>query len=156
MRVILWIVGVLAALLYVRVGYFALMTLGPPLGCRFGPEVRFWGYRSEAFTHCFNKVPDAVISQYQAVLLGWDRFLAVSLAAFLGLLSIRLRVWVALGAAVVYALSDWLENAFLVSALNGDANAIGWASVLTISKFACLSFAIGMLIRAARQNRSVP
>ncbi len=152
---LLWILGVLAAVLYLRVGYFAFMTLGAHLECHFAPEIRFWGYGAEAFTQCFEKVPDAVIAQYKSVLFGLDRMLAVALAAFLALWAIRLRVWVALGAAVGYGVSDWFENAFLVSALGGDADAIGLASALTVSKFACLAFAVGLLIRAARQNRSV-
>ncbi|WP_223424409.1 hypothetical protein [Tateyamaria pelophila] len=153
-RVILWVLGVVAALLYLRVAYFSFSTLAADLDCCIGPEMRFWGYGAETFARCFAKVPETVVLKYQAILLGADRLLAVALSAFLVLWSIRSRVWIAVGAALAYGVSDWFENAFLVSALAGDTASIGLASLLTMSKFACLSLVIGAHIWVARHNRS--
>ena len=153
-RLIQWIIGGVALLLYARVGYFAFASLGPQLGCALGPEIRFWGYGADVFAHCFDPVPENMMMDYEAVLLGWDRLLALALAAFLALWSIRAGIWIGVGAAVGYGLSDWFENDYLVSALAGDTAAIGMASLLTTSKFACLALTIGAHLWAARHNRS--
>lgn len=155
-RMILWVMGGAAALLYAWVGYFTFATLRPHLDCSIGPEIRFWGYRADVFFDCFNATPDGMITKYKAVLLGVDRALAVALAAFLALWSIRSRVWIGAVAALAYGLSDWLENAYLVKSLAGDASAIGVASMLTMSKFACLTLAFGANLSAVYRNRSAP
>lgn len=153
-RVILWIMGGAAVLLYARVGYFSFVTLGPSLGCGIGPELRFWGYGPEVFACCVDAVPPEIKAEYRAVLLGFDRLLSVAVAGFLMLWSLRLRLWIGVVAALAYGVSDWFENAYLVASLDGDVAAVGVASVLTASKFACLTMAIGGLFWAARQRRS--
>lgn len=152
---VLWAVGGIAALLYLWVGYFGVFTLGPTLGCTWAPEFRFWGYGVAHFTDCFEGVPQPMIAEYRAVLGGSDRLLAAALTAFLMLFSRRLNVVVGMVAAMAYGLSDWFENAFLVAALDGDLTAIQTASLLTMSKFACLTCAIGACLWAARRNRSM-
>lgn len=153
-RMILWVMGGAAALLYAWVGYFTFATLGPHLDCNFGPEIRFWGYEADVFADCFKSTPDEIIAQYRAVLLGLDRGLAVALAAFLALWSIRSRVWIGVVAALAYGLSDWVENAYLVKSLAGPASGSGIASMLTMSKFAFLAFAFCVNLWAAYQHRS--
>jgi hypothetical protein len=155
-RLPLWSVGVVAALLYLSVGYFALFTLGPALGCTWAPEFRFWGYGPESFTRCFAPVPAQIIADYRDVLLGQDRLLAVALTGFLALWSLRHRTWIGFGAAMAYGLSDWFENGFMVAALGGEVSATTTASLLTMSKFAWLILSFGACLWAVRRARRVP
>lgn len=152
-RAVLWCLGALAVLLYTWVAIFGFVTLGPELGCFPGPEVRFWGYGIAAFDDCFAPTPPAITAEYIAVLRGLDRLLAVALTLFLAMWSVHLTAWVGVVAALGYGLSDWFENGALVAALNGDPNAIGTASALTMAKFATLTVACFTCFRASRQQR---
>lgn len=153
-RALLWIAGAVAILLFLPVGRFAFGTLGPELGCFPAPEARFWGYGADVFDRCFEPVSAQVLAEYRSILLSADRLFAILLTSFLVLASIRWRVRLALLAALGYGLSDWFENGFLVRALSGDAEAITPAALLTVAKFACLSLAAVLLIRAVLQDRS--
>ena len=155
MRLALWLTGVLAAGLYAKVGWFAMFTLKPELGCCLAPEMRPWGYGAAVFDDCFRVVSGAVRDGYRDVLTGVDRVLAVALGVYLALLASRYRAWSGVLAASVYVLADWRENSALVKLLDGAGN-VTVASTWTIAKFAMLGCAALICLWHARRERKVP
>lgn len=154
MRPALWLTGLLAAGLYAKVGWFAMFTLRPELGCCLAPEMRPWGYGTAVFDNCFRTVSGDVRDAYRDVLTGVDRLLALALGVYMALLAIRYRAWPGVLAAAVYVLADWRENSAFVDLLDGAGN-VAVASTWTITKFATLGCVVLICLWYVRRERKM-